>query len=65
MVNHRNLEEILSERGRMELIWVANGIKPVGEIKNGEYEHKQILDSFGFYTEIYENRIFCFNLFIY
>ena len=52
-----NLEEVFSDKERMELIWVDNGIKPVGEIKEGNSKYKDLLKSLGFYSEFYGNRL--------
>lgn len=53
----KNLDDVFSDKERMELIWVKEGIKPVGEIKKNASEYKQVLDALGFYTEIYDNRL--------
>lgn len=54
----KSLDEAFSDKERMELIWVGNGIKPVGEIKKNVPEYKALLDDLGFYTETYRDRLF-------
>lgn len=57
----KTLEETgtnLAESERMELIWVNNGIKPVGEIKRADSGTKQLLNQFGFFTDFYGQSLF-------
>lgn len=57
----KTLEDIdtgLTDRERMELIWVKNGIKPVGEIKNADFRAKQLLNQLGFFADSYGTSLF-------
>ncbi len=57
----KTLEDIntrLTDRERMELIWVENGIKPIGEIKNADFRAKQLLNQLGFFADSYGTSLF-------
>lgn len=53
----KNIEEVFSDKERMELIWVDKGIKPVGEIKDNTAKCKDLLENIGFYIGFYSNRV--------
>ena len=52
-----NKDKAVSDRDRMEMIWVDRGVKPVGEIKKNASEYKQALDARRFYSENYNNSL--------